>query len=217
MIDTAKYKSKPKFFCIGRNKTGTTSIKKAFVNFGFSIGNQRIAENLMDDYFVGNFEIIIDYCKSAQFFQDVPFSYPNTYRYIDEAFPKSKFILTVRDSPEQWYNSLVRFHSKSFGLGSAPVLSDLKEIEYISKGWVYNNLKRLHKLNVDDNPYDREMLINHYNNYNNEILDYFKDRPDDLLVLNVSDTNSYKKLAEFVGVKINENDSFPWENKTDNL
>lgn len=70
---------KVKFFCIGRNKTGTTSLKSAFEDLGYPVGNQRKAEILTGKYyFEGNFQPIVDYCKTAQVFQDVPFSYPNT-------------------------------------------------------------------------------------------------------------------------------------------
>ena len=44
-------------------------------------------------------------------------------------------------------------------------------------------------------------------------MDYFRFRKDDLLVLNVADSNSYKKLTEFLNIKTDKTD-FPWENKT---
>jgi hypothetical protein len=72
-------KDKVKYFCIGRNKTGTTSLKKAFEDLGFIVGDQRAAELLADrHYFDGDFEEIVKYCKTAQVFKNVPFSYSNT-------------------------------------------------------------------------------------------------------------------------------------------
>ena len=38
-----------KIFCIGQNKTGTTSLKKAFEELNFIVGNQRKAEILYDN------------------------------------------------------------------------------------------------------------------------------------------------------------------------
>ncbi len=82
-----------KCFCIGRNKTGTTFLKRAFENLGYPVGNQRKAEILTGKYyFEGNFQPIVAYCESAQVFQDVPFSYPETYKHLDKAYPGSKFI-----------------------------------------------------------------------------------------------------------------------------
>ncbi|MDV6328050.1 sulfotransferase [Idiomarina sp. Sol25] len=204
---------KVKYFCIGRNKTGTTSIKKAFEQLGYPVGYQRKAEILHDKYyFEGNFDPIIKYCKSAQVFQDSPFSCPDTFKYIDKAFPGSKFILTVRDSPEQWYNSITRFHAKKYGKnGRIPTVDDLLSATYVRKGSPYNTVK-LHGT-PDNDPYNFEIMVNHYKRHNEAVLEYFKDRPDDLLVINLSKPGAYKKFTDFLGVKSSYND-FPWENKT---
>ena len=112
-------KNRTKYFCIGCNKTGTTSLAKAFKDFNFIVGSQGEAELLSDDHFSGNNDSIINYCMYAEVFQDVPFSLPSAYVYLDKAYPKSKFILTVRDSPDQWYKSIVNFHSKIYSSGSS--------------------------------------------------------------------------------------------------
>ncbi|MCO6499204.1 MAG: hypothetical protein J5I47_02370 [Vicingus serpentipes] len=203
-----------KYFCIGCNKTGTTSVKKAFKLHGFVIGNQRKAELLMDDYFDENDFPIINYCKTGEFFQDVPFSLPNTFKVIDNAYPNSKFILTVRDNSEQWYNSLVNFHSKLYGNGEVPTVELLKKVDYVYPGWTWNTIKKMYNITEYDNPYSKEMLIAYYEKHNKDVLNYFKDRPNDLLVINVSDKNSYQQLAKFIDVVVGENEDFPWENKT---
>ena len=204
---------KQKFFCIGRNKTGTTSLKVAFEALGYPVGNQRKAEVLTGmHYFQGNFQPIVDYCKSAQVFQDVPFSYPETYKKLDEAYPRSKFILTVRDDAEQWYCSLIRFHAKKFGTGGRlPTAEDMKAAEY---GWpgLLHNITRLHGT-TDDAPYNKELMMANYDRYNREVIEYFQDRPNDLLVINVAMEGAYQKFIEFLGVESLYED-FPWENKT---
>lgn len=134
---------KPKIFGIGNNKTGTTSLKIAVEDLGYSVGNQRVAENLHREWAQRNFKPIINYCKTAVFFQDFPFSKPFTYIALDQAFPKSKFILTIRDSPEQWYNSITKFHAKLWGKdGRVPTKDDLENANYIFKGrpWLMNRL-----------------------------------------------------------------------------
>lgn len=70
---------------------------------GYDVGNQRVAELLVYDYAIRDFQKIVEYCNSADFFQDTPFSKPYTYVILDHEFPGSKFILTIRDSAEQWY------------------------------------------------------------------------------------------------------------------
>lgn len=90
-----------KIFCIGRNKTGTTTIAHTLAELGYRVAPQRYAELLADDcYLRGKFGLIVEFCRYYNAFQDVPFSWPRTYRVLDEAFPNARFILTVRDSPE---------------------------------------------------------------------------------------------------------------------
>jgi len=208
-----KAAGKVKYFCIGRNKTGTTSLKAAFEGLEYPVGNQRKAEALTGKYyFEGNFQPIIDYCRSAQVFQDVPFSYPVTYKHLDKAYPGSKFILTVRDSPEQWYSSITRFHAKMFGKdGRIPTVEDLRAAQYVRLGFMYN-VVRIHRT-TDEDPYNKNTMIAHYERYNQEVMEYFKDRPGDLLVINVGEEGAYQKFLNFLGIKSSWND-FPWENKT---
>src|SRR5690554_812633 len=78
-----KKDSDPKIFGIGANKTGTTSLKAAMRAMGYSIGDQRIAENLVTDWAKRDFARIVEYCRSAQFFQDIPFSKPYTFVVLD--------------------------------------------------------------------------------------------------------------------------------------
>lgn len=157
--------------------------------------------------------LISKYSKTAQFFQDIPFSLPFTYIALDQYFPSSKFILTVRDSPEQWYNSLISYHSKLWGEnGKTPHSKDLKEANYIRKGLAWEIIKESFDTEIDK-PYEKKVLIQHYLDYNQQIEQYFKHRSKNLLVLNVSDTGAYRKLCDFLG-KPAISEEFSWENKT---
>ena len=204
---------KQKIFCIGRNKTGTTSLARAFKDLGFPVGYQRKAEILYDQhYFSGNFDPIVRYCRSAQVFQDVPFSCPETYKHMDQAFPGSKFILTVRDDADQWYRSITRFHAKKFGLNRRiPTYGDLEAAMYVRPGFMLNGM-RVHGTLRED-PYNEAILKAHYDAYNEEVIEYFKGREQDLLALNVSEEGAYQKFIDFLGVET-EASEFPWENRT---
>lgn len=213
-----KYKiwGKPKIFCIGTNKTGTTSLKHAMEELGFISGEQRTAENLIDDWAARDFRKLIKYCKSAEFFQDVPFSLDFTYIVLDHAFENSKFILTLRDSPEQWYHSLVHFHSKKWGKnGRLPTKEDLQNAFYIYKGRPWH-VNRLISNTPENDLYNKQMLIQKYINHNEAIKDYFSHRPEDLLILNVADEAAYSDLCQFLGVE-KRRDSFPWKNRTSEI
>ena len=205
---------KRKIFCIGMNKTGTTSLQKALSDLGFHFGDQVRAELLLKEYKVRNFKPVIKYCKTAEAFQDVPFSMPYTFVALDQYFKNAKFILSVRNSSEEWYSSLVKFHSKIFGRnGQLPTRSDLLQATYRYKGYALEG----HQIffNVPDNDlYNRDILIKHYEEHNQAVISYFRFRPNDLLVVNLSDKNAYVELCRFVNRKPLKED-MPWENKTD--
>ena len=110
-----KVANKPKIFCIGANKTGTTSLKQAMKDLDFVVGSQARAEELLPEWAERKFQKIIKYCYTAQFFQDIPFSLPYTYVALDQSFSRSKFILTVRDNSNQWYNSITKAHANLWG------------------------------------------------------------------------------------------------------
>lgn len=206
---------KVKYFCIGRNKTGTTSIMKLFQSLDIDVGNQREAEILTDNfYFRTEYKEIIDYCYTADAFQDVPFSYPETFKVLDKEFPHAKFILTVRD-PEEWYQSLTTFHGKMFGKnGLVPTYDDLKKATYVREGYMLRILE-LYGTNEED-PYHKETLIRHYLEYNNSVLEYFEGRKSKLLVIDLSDGDAKHKLSSFLGLK-DHSVTIPWENKTSEI
>ncbi len=206
----SRHGNSKKIFCIGRNKTGTTSLKHFFESRGYPVGNQSKAEKLFPQYKAGNFQAIIEYCHTAQVFQDCPFSYPETYKYLDQAFPGSQFILTLRDSPEQWYNSVVNFRRKCFGY--LPEKKDLQRSKYAYKGYYWDTHNWLYNT-PEDNLYHPEILKNHYLEYNQEIINYFTGR-NNLLVINLANHEDYYRLCDFIDLQPEKEGHFPWKNKT---
>jgi hypothetical protein len=204
-------KRKNKIFCIGENKTGTTSLTKFFTDHGYKVGDQRTAELLFDDYLKRNWKPILHYCKSAQVFQDVPFSNDYLYVMLHHCFPNAKFILSERD-PGIWYNSITKFHAKLFGKdGRIPTKEDLQSGGYIYKGFIWKVFKE--KFGEYSNDiYNKEHLIKTYTSRNNSIKNYFNDNPN-FLVVNVSEEKTVEKLGFFLDIDPYYN-VFPWENKT---
>ncbi|KAF0283232.1 hypothetical protein BA898_05125 [Spiribacter roseus] len=192
----------PKVFCIGRNKTGTTSLKHVLEDLGYRVGNQRRAELLMEDWGQRDFRRLIRYCHSADAFQDVPFSYAYTFQAMDAAFPGSKFILTVRDSDEQWYQSLVRFHAKRLerrtGERRTPTLEDIKSDKYVHPGWIWRVRELVGVAASSIEAYPEQPLKDYYNWYNATVQDYFRNRPQDLLVVNLAEADSMERLCRFL-------------------
>lgn len=202
----------PKVFCVGMNKTGTTSLDAALTQLGYRVAPQAPAELLIHDWAQRKFTALVEFCHTADAFQDIPFSLPYTYQVLDMHFPQSKFVLTIRASSDEWYRSICSFHGKLWNNGQIPQMEHLKAAKYRYPGYAYEALKYVYNT-PDDDLYNQSTLIQLYERHNAAIQEYFRYRPDDLLVLNVSHPNSYHQLCDFLG-KPRVDATFPWENKT---
>ena len=203
---------KGKVFCIGFNKTGTTSVRVAFEELGYMVGNQPVAEGFITDWARRDFSRIIDYCNTADAFQDIPFSLPDTYQSLDAAFPGSKFILTVRTNAEMWYRSLTSFHSSLFGGGKIPTEDDLARATYRFQGWALLAMRAIAAF-PDGDPYNKECLIQSYESHNARVQAYFRHRPADLLTIDLATEGSFQQFCDFLG-KSPQDRCFPWVNRT---
>ena len=195
--------SEQKVFVIGLNKTGTTTLKDTLNKLGYKIGDQRVAEILAIEWAeTGDPRKIINYCYTAEAFQDLPFSKPRLYRDLHKSFPSSKFILTHRNNAEQWFNSLVKFHSKRFSSkpGHPPSERDLFNACYRYKGFMLDVFKLFY--NFPSTPlYHKESYTSIYNNHINEVRAYFKDKPGKLLEINVAKKSDFTSLVQFLGIQ----------------
>ena len=95
-----------KVFCVGLNRTATTSMGRAFDALGYKTWhwNTHSAEFLTmwhEGRFPSDLERAVE---DHDAFEDLPWGL--LYRELDERFPGSKFVLTVRRSPEAWLRSI---------------------------------------------------------------------------------------------------------------
>jgi hypothetical protein len=201
-----------KVFCIGFNKTGTTSVRVAFEQLGYRVGNQAVAEAFITDWACRDFSRIIDYCNTADAFQDIPFSLPDTFQSLDTAFPGSKFVLTVRTNAELWCRSLTTFHAKVFGGGKIPTEKDLAHATYRFQGWALLAMRAIAAF-PDGDPYNKECLVQAYESHNARVQEYFRHRPADLLTIDVAAEGAYQRFCDFLG-KPPQGRVFPWEQRS---
>ncbi|GIV30545.1 MAG: hypothetical protein KatS3mg034_1118 [Vicingaceae bacterium] len=205
-------KKREKIFCIGFNKTGTTTLAKVLEDFGYRLADQDQSERLFRYWKERNFKPIIEFCKKADAFQDIPFSLPFTFQVLHFAYPHAKFILTVRDSEEEWYESLYRYHVNLFGDGKTVTEEDLQNAKHIWKGWAFEvNQHRYHPPKGE--PYHKETLIKSYKTHNYIVEEYFHDKPDSFIKINVAKKEDYFRLAQFLNKKPLYDD-FPWLNRS---
>jgi len=207
-----------KVFVIGFNKTGTTTLNYVLKKFGFKLGDQAVAEILDIEWGEsGKTDKILRYCETAEAFQDRPFSRPGLYKDLDRAFPNSKFILSVRNSGEQWFQSLVSYHSKCFSKNKSkpPSETELANALYRYKGMMLDAKKLFY-----DYPsvplYDKQSYINKYRTHNEDVRSYFANRTNDFIEINVASQEAFKTLTKFLNVESTAT-KFPWRNRTQTL
>jgi hypothetical protein len=172
-----------KIFCIGFHKTGTKSLAEALRTLGYRV----TGPNGVKDQDIGKNVLGMAYelVEIYDAFQDNP--WPIIYKEMDKKFTDSKFILTLRDSGS-WIKSQVR----RFGRRETPM-----------RKWIYG---------VGCPEGNENIYIRRFEEHNREVLEYFKDRSKDLLVLDLSQGDGWDKLCPFLGVEI-INGLFPHTNK----
>lgn len=159
----------PKVFCIGFHKTGTSSLKEALQTLGYRV----TGPNGVDDPDIAShvYDMADALTKKYDAFQDNP--WPVLFKEMDAKYPGSKFILLLRDS-DGWIESLVRH----FGSKETPM-----------RTWIYG---------VGCPEGNEETYIQRFEAHNKEVQDYFQGRPDDLLVMNLSEGDGWERLCPFL-------------------
>ena len=191
---------KGKVFCIGRGKTGTTSLERALSELGYRMGDQASGEFLLRDWARRDFRRIVELASTAEAFQDIPFSLPYTYQTLDQEFPGARFVLSVRGSADEWYESMVRYHTQIVGTGRRPTAADLKVFGYRYPGWLWEAHHFIYDI-CEGQEYDRDIYLAQYERHNEDVRRYFRYRPEALLELDLSEPDAMSRLCGFLGVE----------------
>ena len=213
-----------KIFCIGFNKTGTTTLEAVLRLYGFNLPIQQEQEiRLTRQTFSTEYSEFKTFCSQYDAYQDMPFSQGEVYVVADALFPSSKFILTERIS-EDWFNSMCNFHKKIFKIENLQKLTEndvKKKFNYLYPGYGHEN-KRRHlatfygeKLEIQwQKIYDKEYYINNYEQRNERIKKYFMNAPGKLLVIDVTKEKSTRKICDFLQIPQEFSIDMPHANKT---
>lgn len=185
--------------CIGANKTGTTSLEAFFIENGFRPGNQSAGEVLIKDYARQHWKPILELVRTADFFQDIPFSARKTYEPISAAFPEARFILTTRNSPEDWYDSMMRFYSKMFSDGiNPPRKKELVSAKYQYPGFMWEVNRALY-FTPENDPFEKSAMIRWYHLHLEEARAFFEGTGR-MLEVCIEAADAAEKIATFVGI-----------------
>lgn len=175
---------RPKVFGIGFHKTGTKSLAAALHILGYRVTGPN---GVRDPQIATNaLPMALDLVPRFDAFQDNP--WPILFQEMDRRFPGSKFILTSRPTGE-WFRSVEGY----FGTASTPM-----------RKWIYG---------VDaGSPIGNEAIYKtRYQRHNDAVLKHFENRPEALLVLNLTQGEGWPPLCSFLGHDVPDQ-AFPRKN-----
>jgi hypothetical protein len=180
-----------KYFIIGLNKTGTSSIRHALrVALGRAslVDSRRTSFVGIDDIFSFT-DSLIKIKKSV--FKDRPWN-TGCYKELNERYNNSKFILTIRDQ-EEWWTSVKNWLSIT-----AKWTEKFNQDEKIKIKNLNNKIGAYNKhFNCDS--LDKDCYINYYNSYNNAVIEYFKDKSN-LYVLNLDKDFNWSNIQKITNL-----------------
>jgi hypothetical protein len=110
------------------------------------------------------------------------------YESLDKAYPGSKFILTMKDET-QWLSAAKNHWDPG--------------VNKFRSGWDNDPFtNRIHQLVYGIQTFDHAVFLERYRRHNAEVLDYFKDRPNDLLVMKMDEGAGWPELCNFLDVPV---------------
>ena len=163
-----------KIFIIGLPRTATTSVCAAMLELGFKTAHTAYTNQSMND---------------AQVIADTPVFCD--YQHLDKTYPNAKFIYLDRDF-SAWLPSIRQLLQRMY-----------KNLQRTDGGFnptlkrCYNNI--FSPLTLENIEKD-EFLQSCYERHQKGINEYFKDREQDLIKINVSDKNSFESLLAFLEI-----------------
>ncbi|MCF7914652.1 MAG: hypothetical protein K9L66_05755 [Spirochaetaceae bacterium] len=181
--ESSEYADRPRVFCIGLNKTATSSLHAAFLMLGYSSLHQSYtAEKMLHKAIMKN-KKLLHYMQQYDVFSDYP--YFRYFKELDMQYPGSKFILNTRNR-EEWIKSRISHDNR----------------------W---NKKYPHKTPRPVDEAQAEKLGNFFDAVHRDIREYFTGRSD-FLEYDVTTGDAWDKLCSFLSLPI-PNEKFPHECK----
>jgi hypothetical protein len=186
-----------RIFGIGLHKTATTSLHVALKILGYDSAHwegtpwsRAIWEEVTSN---GKSKTLEEHYALC----DLPIGL--LYKELDEAYPGSKFILTTRNEDE-WVRSVENHWNPN--------------INPFRKTWDSEPFThKMHHLLYQQKTFNKEVFLDRYRKHNSDVIEYFKHRPNDLLVMPMSLGAGWKELCSFLGDPVPATE-YPFEFKT---
>lgn len=194
----------PILFCIGMQRTGTTSIgdfcekQLGMRRRGYNVSKER---RWTRAWYEGRLEEVFKdpVFLTGQMFDDDPWWCPGVYQVLAERFPGAKFVMFKRPV-ESWFRSLLA-HSNGRSPGYTDIHARIYGLEEVWRGSLeYGSdisCSGRHgiELKLFEQHYKR-FYLNYINNVERYFANYGQDR---LFTSDLDDPEKFRKLARFLG------------------
>lgn len=160
-------------WCVGLPRTGTTSLIAALDILGYTAKHNPRFEELK------TLNAAADNICAMH------------YRYLDERFSGSKFILNTRDL-ESWLESMRTIFSRG------PIPHDPRDIDHPQHEWLIARRMAV----CGTVRYDRRRLTEAYFRHQSDVLSWFQDRREQLLIMDVVRGDAWETLCGFLNLPV---------------
>ena len=174
---------------VGLPKTGTTSLGYCFRRLGFK--HRTYDMDLALQVKRNQLDVVLDEARRYEAFEDWPWF--SIYRELDQTFPNSKFILTLRKDTETYVKSLIGHHERE----------GIRRKDFVKPHW-WDEV-----FGVEPAQWDYDKSAQRYERHNRDVLEYFGDRVGkDLLVVCWEKGDGWAQLCKFLNKPL-PNEPFP--------
>lgn len=181
-------------FGIGLSRTGTSSLCRALTILKYRClhfpQGKDINQFVIDRILGKHPTLVLPWLNNIDCLTDTPVCV--IYKDLEKAYPNSKFILTIRDH-HTWLKSMKALLAKSKNKRGYPQQID---------NYLYGT-----------NTFKPNTIKNHYENYVTEAKNYFKKKPQKLLVWNLCENPKWSILCNFLKCE-KPHKPFPHKNKS---
>nr|MBA3240936.1 hypothetical protein [Acidobacteriota bacterium] len=171
-----------KVFGLGLSKTGTSSLTEALNLLGVPAVHYPHDELTYSELRAGNYRLsILEKFQAASDISVAPF-----YAQLDHAFHGSRFVLTVREK-ESWLRSCeTHWRLLMQWWENFPAF---KRFHEFASAAAYGTIE-----------FSRERFSFVYDTHARNVGDYFRERPGDLLIIDICGGEGWEKLCPFLGL-----------------
>ncbi|MDO6838801.1 sulfotransferase [Paraglaciecola chathamensis] len=173
-----------KIFCVGLNKTGTSSLHDAFLILGIKSVHFKGAEDRnIKDIILSNYLAGHNVLKGLEHYEafsdwDLGPSTVDIVKEFDKQYPNSKFILNIRDL-DGWLNSREKHVKRNQERKRKNPDADIQWLTLDREGWAKQ-----------------------FNNHYDQVTKHFVGKEGELLVFDVTKGDGWEKLCPFLEVPI---------------